>query len=202
VTIAEEKGNAQDQLSTKERISKEAISIFSDKGYDATSMREIAEAAGVSKPVVYYYFKSKENLCHFLISDGLDEFRRRLQHICRNGEGDALERLSLMVQTHFDFCEANIEFVRFMYALTFGPDRKKIQYDFHAYDNELSGLMTELLRCVSDAGLIRKGKEKTAMEYVRGIISRYVMYYVDGNGQLSPVLARTIVTDMVNGLRP
>ena len=202
MTIAEKRDSALPELSTKERISQKAISIFSEKGYDAASMREIAEASGVSKPVVYYYFKSKENLCHYLTSTGLGEFRRQLQHICSDGAGDAFERLGLMVQTHFDFCEANVEFVRFMYALTFGPDRKKIQYDFYAYDIEISGLMTELLVRASDSGLIRKGKEETAMEYMRGIISRYVMYYVDGNGQLSPGLARTIVTDMVNGLRP
>jgi AcrR family transcriptional regulator len=202
MTIAKRRDDASPQLSTKERIEREAISIFSEKGYDAASMREIAEASGVSKPVVYYYFKSKENLCHYLISAGLDEFRRRLRHVCENGAGDAFERLGMMVRTHFDFCEANIEFVRFMYALTFGPDRKKINYDFHAYDAEISDLLTGLLLQASEAGLIRKGKEDAAMQYVRGIISRYSMYHVDGNRQFSPGLAETIVTDMVDGLRP
>ena len=69
--------NANGQ-STRERIEKEAIAIFSEKGYDATSMRELAEASGVTKPVIYYYFKSKENLCHSLIRSGLEEFRQRI----------------------------------------------------------------------------------------------------------------------------
>ena len=36
--------------------------LFSKKGYDAVSIREIAEAAGVTKPAIYYYFEGKKTL--------------------------------------------------------------------------------------------------------------------------------------------
>ena len=202
MTIAEKPTGASSKPSTKERIEREAITIFSQKGYDAASMREIAEASGGSKPVVYDYFKSKGNLCHYLVSAGLEGFRAQLRRTCESGTGDAFERLRMMVQVHFNFCEANVEFVRFLYALTFGPDRKKINYDFYAYDAEISHLLKGLLLQASDSGLIRGGKEDAAVQYVRGIINRYVMYRVDGNDRFSPELAETIIMDMVNGLRP
>ena len=202
MTIGRKTGGAPDELSTRERITREAVTIFSDKGYEATSVREIAEASGVTKPAVYYHFDSKESLCHHIVSSGLEEFRVLLRGVCENGAGDAFERLVMTVRTHFDFCEANVEFVRFIYALSFGPDRKKIKYDFLAYDNEISELLTGLLRRVSEAGLIREGKAEVAAHYVGGIISAYVMRHVDGNGQFYPELAETIVSDMVNGLRP
>jgi len=187
-------------LSTRERIERQAITLLSERGYDAASMRAIAESSGVSKPVVYYYFKSKENLCHYLISSGLEEFRKQLCDVCDEEADDVFEQLVRSVQVRFDFCRQNLEFMRFIYALNFGPDRKKIGYDFHAYGLELFDMLSGLMRRASEAGLIRNGKEEAAVYYLRGIISTYVMLYVDGHGEFPPGLARTIVTDMLDGL--
>ena len=192
----------QNALSTKEIIERQATTVLSEKGYDAASVREIAEASGVTKPVIYYYFKSKQNLCHHLIDSGLEGFRRQLKAICEEKCDDVFEQMVRAVQVHFDFCEGNTAFVRFIYALNFGPDRKKIDYDFYSYGMENLRILTELMRCASERGLIRRGKEETAVYYLRGIISTYVMLYVDGRGGLPPGLARTIVTDMMNGLGP
>ena len=46
-----------------EKILKVAIEILARKGYHATSTREIVEAAGVTKPMLYYYFGSKAGVC-------------------------------------------------------------------------------------------------------------------------------------------
>ena len=201
MTIAGKEDNSTQSQSTKERIEGQATTLFSEKGYAATSVREIAETSSVTKPVVYYYFGSKENLCHHLISSGLDRFRAKLREVCGNEADDVFEGLVALVQTHFDFCEANVDFVRFIYALTFGPDRKKISYDFHAYDEEIFNLRMKLSRRASETGLIRKGKEEVAVRYMQGIISTYVMYRVDGHGRFPDGLARTVVTDMIEGLR-
>jgi AcrR family transcriptional regulator len=48
---------------TKEKIVKCAFDLFADKGIKETSMREIAQAAKLTKPVIYYYFKDKDELC-------------------------------------------------------------------------------------------------------------------------------------------
>ncbi len=202
MAIDRKTGGPQGALSTRERIIKEAITILSERGYDATSVRMIAEATGVTKPALYYHFDSKESLCHHIISSGLEEFRGRLRGMDENGAGDALEQLTMAVRTHFDFCEANVEFVRFLYALTFGPDRNKINYDFEEYDNEINELLVELFGRVSEAGHIREGKKEDAVRYVRGIISAYVMDHVDGNCHFHPGLAETIGSGLVNGLRP
>ncbi|MCE1227092.1 MAG: TetR/AcrR family transcriptional regulator, partial [Geobacteraceae bacterium] len=46
----------------RQRLLDAALQLFSTKGYAATSVRELVEAAGVTKPVLYYYFKNKEGL--------------------------------------------------------------------------------------------------------------------------------------------
>jgi AcrR family transcriptional regulator len=48
--------------STRERILDVALELFTEQGFDGTSMREIAERLGISKPAIYYHFASKEEI--------------------------------------------------------------------------------------------------------------------------------------------
>lgn len=54
-------------------IIEHAIAVFSRKGFDAASMDEIAEAAGVSKKTVYNHFQSKERLFQEIVADFLKQ---------------------------------------------------------------------------------------------------------------------------------
>lgn len=51
---------------TRERIFSEAISLFVSKGFEATTVRDIAEQAGVSTVTVHNHFRTKESLLHAL----------------------------------------------------------------------------------------------------------------------------------------
>ena len=53
---------ASGEMTTKERILDVAINLFAQKGFDAVSMREIAEAAGIKKATLYYYFTTKDEI--------------------------------------------------------------------------------------------------------------------------------------------
>jgi AcrR family transcriptional regulator len=48
--------------STRERILDVALDLFVDQGYDATSLRQIAERLGVTKAALYYYFEAKDDI--------------------------------------------------------------------------------------------------------------------------------------------
>jgi AcrR family transcriptional regulator len=48
--------------STRERILDVALDLFTDKGFDGTSLREIAERLGVTKAALYYHFASKDDI--------------------------------------------------------------------------------------------------------------------------------------------
>jgi AcrR family transcriptional regulator len=64
VTQADEGAPVPDHggASTRERILDVALDLFTDQGFDATSMREIAERLHISKPAIYYHFASKEEI--------------------------------------------------------------------------------------------------------------------------------------------
>ncbi|MEG1875910.1 MAG: TetR/AcrR family transcriptional regulator, partial [Angelakisella sp.] len=48
--------------STRDKILRTMYTLVAEKGYDKTSIGQLAEAVGIQKPSVYYYFKSKEDI--------------------------------------------------------------------------------------------------------------------------------------------
>jgi AcrR family transcriptional regulator len=54
--------DASGEMTTKERIFGVAIDLFAQKGFDAVSLREIAEASGIRKATLYYYFATKDEI--------------------------------------------------------------------------------------------------------------------------------------------
>jgi AcrR family transcriptional regulator len=54
---------------TREHIRRLALELFAERGYDATSLREIAERLGITKAAVYYHFKTKEEILTSLVND-------------------------------------------------------------------------------------------------------------------------------------
>jgi AcrR family transcriptional regulator len=53
---------ARKRQETLERIAETALRLFSENGYDATTLDDIAAAAGISRRTFFYYFKSKEEI--------------------------------------------------------------------------------------------------------------------------------------------
>jgi len=70
--------------STKERILEVALRLFNERGYDKTSLREIAEELGITKAALYYYFETKRQI--------LLELHLRL-HALGEGLLDQIDRL-------------------------------------------------------------------------------------------------------------
>jgi len=61
----------REQSDTRRRIQEVALELFTEQGYEATSLREIAERLGVTKAALYYHFKTKEEIVGSLIDDRL-----------------------------------------------------------------------------------------------------------------------------------
>ncbi len=79
------------------RIMEAALDVFTSKGFDASTMDEVAEKIGVSKAAVYRYFSSKDALLEELFKGG----QRRLQNLL----GEAFEGRSLKEGTGVFFEE-------------------------------------------------------------------------------------------------
>lgn len=58
---------------TRDRVLAVALELFADQGYQATSLREIAERLGVSKAAVYFHFRSKQEILTALLRGYADD---------------------------------------------------------------------------------------------------------------------------------
>ncbi len=78
---------------TKEKILEEAMNLFAKKGYEATSMSEVADAVGVKKSSLYYFFDDKESLLVAVLeyvwgrlADDMEKMGRRREEYKSNRE--------------------------------------------------------------------------------------------------------------------
>ena len=62
-----------DTADVKDKILKASIGLFSQRGFDATGVSEIAKTAGVTKALIYYYFKNKEDILDSLVRSLLEK---------------------------------------------------------------------------------------------------------------------------------
>ncbi|MEO3744327.1 helix-turn-helix domain-containing protein [Plantactinospora sp. B5E13] len=57
---------------TRSRIQQVALELFTEQGYEKTSLREIAERLGVTKAALYYHFKSKDDIVDSFVADRIN----------------------------------------------------------------------------------------------------------------------------------
>ncbi len=94
---------AKKNTGRKEVIVDTAKSLFSQKGYDATSMEEIATQAGVPKSLIYYHFKSKEDLLNAIVG----RFSSDYEQLLEPGDGEQIGG-----ERYFHFLYANKDFLK------------------------------------------------------------------------------------------
>ena len=71
---------------THEMILKSAVLLFADKGYDKTTLNDIAESLNMTKGAIYWHFESKEKLLIELLDSALEHFRNDLDAVMPDGE--------------------------------------------------------------------------------------------------------------------
>lgn len=105
---------------TEERLLDAALTLFAEKGYEAASVRDIIEATGVTRPVLYYYCSSKEDLFKRLVHWKHDEAYRELGKIAGKTTSCA-NRLRAILRGSFAFCATDPRVPRLMFQTHFGP---------------------------------------------------------------------------------
>lgn len=86
---------------TKGLILETAQRLFDEQGYDATSLRQIAEAVGMTKAAVYYHYPAKEHLLLELTRPMLDAMGELVTRL-RTGAADSSEALAAYLDVFID----------------------------------------------------------------------------------------------------
>jgi len=144
----------QESPDVRERLLAEALRLFTSRGYAATTVREIVEAAGVTKPVLYYYFGSKEGL-YLEIMNGINLLFDARVDALRMTSGSVRERLLHLFAGMFDGARSNLGVVRLAYAIYFGPPQGAPFIDFNRFFDEILAIVEELVSEGMAGGEIR-----------------------------------------------
>ncbi|MGH7719306.1 MAG: TetR/AcrR family transcriptional regulator [Gemmatimonadaceae bacterium] len=79
-----------------------AARVFAERGYDSTSMRDLARASGVSLAGLYYYVQSKEELLYLIQSRNFEAVRQSMLERLADAT-DPLDRLVRFIDNHLDY---------------------------------------------------------------------------------------------------
>ena len=100
-------GPAYTRLNVDERrlqLLQAGQALFAEHAYEEISMRQIAEAAGISKPLLYHYFSNKAELFKAAVAEHAAELERLLEPA---GDGPPVQQLSDSLDGYLAWIEAN-----------------------------------------------------------------------------------------------
>src|SRR5579872_534601 len=92
-------GKAGSELPTVDRLLDTAAVLFWEKGYTATTTREIASALEIQQASLYYHIASKEDLLHRLCVSSLEDFLTSVP-TALEGATDPMDRVRIMIRAH------------------------------------------------------------------------------------------------------
>jgi AcrR family transcriptional regulator len=177
------------------------LELFSTKGYDATSVREICEAAGITKPTLYHFFGSKDGVYHALVQGALDDFRRNVEEAIRPA-GPALARLQRVARTYFDNANRERQLVRFIMALVYNPSSAAPPADIPKFYDEVVRLVASVIEEGVSRGELAAGPLHVRLLVLMGALGEAICgNLIVGRPELTPELADAVVETVVGGWR-
>ena len=159
---------------TKKQILQSAGKLFSKKGYDAVTIREIAKDAGCSHTTIYLYFKDKDALLHQLSMPSLHDLHVELQQISKVNTLSAEDRLKEISREYIHFCLNN----RNMYDIFFNAKSSRV-------DEEVPELAINKLRLEIFSLMKLVIQECLSIQNDEQLLTFSRIYYYQLNGILS-----------------
>jgi TetR/AcrR family transcriptional regulator len=145
-----------EEQQVKDSLISAAVSLFAEKGYASTSVREIVASAGVTKPVLYYYFGNKEGLFRTILDWATEQQEIILRKVLGT-HGTALQTMILLYRLIYQGVKENGNLFKLIHNLIFGPPQGAPPYDVEQYHRR----MVDAVKAIYLRGL-SKGELKEA----------------------------------------
>jgi AcrR family transcriptional regulator len=178
-----------------------AADLFAERGYRSTTVREIADAAGVLSGSLYHHFDSKESIIDELLSNYLDELLATYREIVSEG-GSSIEVLSRLVHAAFSSFDRHRAAI-----MVFQNERQYLlnypRFDYLAKSEQaVSRLWLKVIRDGIAGGELRGDLDpKLAHQFIRDAIWVAVRWYQPGGRLSSSQLADQYLTLLLDGMR-
>jgi TetR/AcrR family transcriptional regulator len=157
-------------VSARQRVLEAATKLFTSKGYSATTVREIVADAGVTKPVLYYYFGSKEGIYLELFREPFQEFEAIIEEY-KADKGSTKHRLLSFADRVFSGFLDYLDVIRLVYSIYYGPPQGAPLFDFDAYHLKWEQAIAELVAEGMQRGEIEEGDIQDVTLVILGTIS-------------------------------
>jgi AcrR family transcriptional regulator len=189
----------QDHGSKREAVIRAAARAFDERGYHNTSLDDLAAALGVTKPTIYYYVASKEQLLFECFLAGLEPIRSALRR-AEQTTGSGRERLrevvrdyAVAIASEYGWCMVRAE------HQDLGPD---LSAQVRALKSEIDRGIRRLLQDGVDDGSIAVTDTKLAAFAIAGALNWIAHWYREGRTLTSDEVAEAFVQFLEHGLAP
>lgn len=145
-----------------------AVELFSEKGYNKTTMQEIAETAGVGKGTIYRFFKSKDEMVSSLLEVYIEDIAERIRKAISK-VSDPIEKMKSVIQVELDYYDENRNFARFMIREAWGTQKRFIEHIRKIKETRAS-LVEEILFQGMEQNVFKKVDSDTIAASLEGMI--------------------------------
>jgi AcrR family transcriptional regulator len=158
-----------------------ALKVFCEKGYKEASTREIAKRADVSKGLIYFYFKDKQEIYLELASNHLMDFERWIKSVPKDEPLAALENY---INSMFQVATKKKKLILLLLK---EQDMEFIQEHSRTFTNHQKELLVNILRSGEERGIFRPtNHEETALLIISATRGFLLGYFTNEIRQLKP----------------
>jgi len=161
---------AEAEGDVRARLLGSAAELFSTKGYAGTTVREIVERAGVTKPAMYYYFRSKEGIYLELMRGPLEGFLESIESAAAE-KGGARDRVVGVCLGAYDYFMRHLPHARIMYSIYYGPPQGAPFIDFESVQLRFPETILRLVKEGIRGGEFRRGDAADMAWAMTGAVS-------------------------------
>ncbi|HLR73273.1 MAG TPA: forespore capture DNA-binding protein RefZ [Pseudogracilibacillus sp.] len=100
--------------STKQKVIDAASELFFQHGFHGTSVRDIAERAAVNVSLISYYFKSKQGLLEYAVTQYYEEYLEVIDHVVDSNQ-EAIEILQKLIEAMIQYKTEHFQLTAFIH---------------------------------------------------------------------------------------
>jgi AcrR family transcriptional regulator len=184
----------QARASTRDKILDVALDLFTDQGFDGTSMREIAARLGITKPSIYYHFASKEEILMALHMRQHEFAKAALARLA--GQPVTLETWGSALSVLLDQMAAPAQRKLFLMHERNQAALEKLHRKDH--DDEHDDIRQRFQQALADPSL--SPRDRVRMVCSLGAVSEGLFMAENASGDLSGAELASLVKDAVRDL--
>jgi AcrR family transcriptional regulator len=175
-----------------------AVDVFNERGYDATSMEELAARLGVTKSAIYHHVSSKVELLRLALDRALDALFAVTEEPGAT-TGPAIDRLEHVVRGSVRVLAAELPFVTLLLRVR---GNSPVEQAALQRRREFDRFVTDLVRAAEDEGDVRPDVDPAiTSRLLFGTVNSLTEWYRPGGGLSADDLADALVATTFQGLR-